>query len=432
MTTVGPAATSSPGTATRRQRGARGTSPEWPGTLRLLARPAAYYLASRALVLAVLLAAALVVPGLHPMATLGSLFDGRWYAMIAEHGYPHRLFQEGTGSRWAFFPALPLVLRATATLTGLPIADAAVADAFVFGLASALAIWLAVRELLGPLLADRAVLLYVFFPTAYVLSMAYTEGLFIAAAAFCLLALARRAWLLAGLCACAAGFTRSAGVVVVLAVLVTALPVAWRDRSARAALGAAVAPLGLLAFMAYGWAIVGTPVAFLSAERFWYGQHFVWFATPVVAALRAVRHGPFGPDFVSDALAGCALALGFLGVWWMDRMGAEAGGDEHGAAAAGVLVPAGGASARAGTVRVAIPAAWWVYTVGTLLVAYSAYFSASIPRYTMAAFPLFAAMAWRFRRHRLWPVVAGMAVVQGALFLDVLRALHPVVNPLVP
>ena len=90
-------------------------------------------------------------------------------------------------------------------VTRLNLADAAVLAAFVFGLTSALAIWLAVREIFGARLADRAVLLYVFCPTAYVLSLAYTEGLFLTAAAGCLFALSRRYWITAALCACAAG-----------------------------------------------------------------------------------------------------------------------------------------------------------------------------------------------------------------------------------
>jgi len=280
-------------------------------------------------------------------------------------------------------------------------------------LSAALSVWLAVREMLGPRLADRAVLLLVFFPTAYVFSLAYTEGLFLTAAALCLLALTRRAWLWAGLCASVAGLTRNAGVVVVLAVVVTTLPAAWRGRSLRPLVGAALAPLGLIAFMGYAWAMVGTPTAFLSAERFWFGQHFVWFVTPITSGVAALREGPFGPSFVPDALAAAALAFGFLGVWWLDRMAAEPG----------LLVDAR---------RPSLPAAWWVYTVGSLLAAYSAYFSVSIARYTMAAFPLFAALAWRLRAHRVWPLALALGLVQGALFLDVLRAVHPVVDPLVP
>ena len=45
-----------------------------------------------------------------------------------------------------------------------------------------------------------------------------------------------------------------------------------------------------------------------------------------------------------------------------------------------------------------MPASWWVYTVGALLIAYSAYYTDSIPRYAMAAFPLFVAFAWKLPR----------------------------------
>jgi hypothetical protein len=365
------------------------------------------------------LAAACIVgvlaPDLPVVRALGSVFDGRWYLTIAQHGYPHRLFQEGGGSRWAFFPAFPVAIRALALVTGLGLTDAAVVAAFGFGLTSALAIWLAVREVCGPTLADRAVLLYVFCPSAYVLSLAYTEGLFLTAAALCLFALSRRWWVTAGLCACLAGLTRNAGAVVVLAVLVTAVPAAWRGRSLRPALGATVAPLGLVSFMAYGWSMVGTPIAFVASERFWDGQHFVWFTTPVLAALAAVGHVPWGTTWVTEAMAGGALVIGFAGAWWLDRMRAR--------------------PLAAGEVgSFTIPPSWWVYTVGVLLVAFSADASDSIPRYAMAAFPLFAAFAWKLSTpRRTWTVVGAMALVQVALMTELLCAVvHPVHHPLVP
>jgi hypothetical protein len=348
------------------------------------------------------LVAASFVPKLRIVRTMGTAFDGRWYVKIAQHGYPQHLYQEGQGSRWAFFPGFPAALRALSEVTRLSLPDAAVVAAFLFGLTSALAIWLAVREVLGAQLADRSVLLYVFCPSAYVLSLAYTEGLFLTAAAGCLFALSRRYWITAALCACMAGLTRNAGVAVILAVLVMAIPAAWRGRLWRPAIAAAIAPLGLVAFMAYGWAMVGTPVAFLSAERFWQGQHFVWFLTPLLAIFAALRQGANGAEFLADAMAGLALILGFFGMWLFDRL-----------------------SRTVGTVRGAIgsvPTSWWVYTVGALLIAYSAYFTNSIPRYTMAAFPLFAAFAWKLPRSMESAVVGLLACGQAALLIAVLSS----------
>ncbi len=383
---------------------------------RPLLRPAGYFVASRVVVFVVAIVMAVIYPKLRVGQALGSVWDGRWYLMIAQHGYPHHLVNEGDGSRWAFFPAFPGAIRGLAELTRLSLPDAAVVAAFIFGLTSALAIWLAVREVFGSRLADGAVLLYVFCPVAYVLSLAYTEGLFLTAAAACLFALSRRYWVSAAVCACLAGLTRNTGIVLALAVVVTALPAAWRGRTMRPAVAAAIAPLGFASFMAYSWATVGTPVAFLTSERFWHGQHFVWFTTPVEGIVNALGRGPGELTFVADAMAGVALILGFLGIWLLDRMNGQ---------------PRPTASGVAGVVT--IPVSWWVYTVAALLVAYSAFFTNSIPRYTMVAFPLFVAFAWKIPARLTGLVVGVMACLQGALLVAVLMvAVHPVLVPLVP
>jgi hypothetical protein len=401
------AGTTAPRPARRRHIGA-----EVGARGRPLLRPAGYYLVSRVSLFGAALIATSMFPRLRIVQAMGSVWDGRWYLMIAQHGYPHHLVNEGDGNRWAFFPGFPVAVRAVAEVTRLNLPDAAVLAAFVFGLTSALAIWLAVREVFGARLADRAVLLYVFCPTAYVLSLAYTEGLFLTAAATCLFALSRRYWVTAALCACVAGLTRNTGIVVVLAVLVTAVPAAWRGRTWRPAVAALIAPLGLASFMAYGWSMVGTPVAFQAAERFWQGQHFVWFRTPIVALVAALQH-PGGVSFVPDAMAAAALILGFVGIWLLDKM-------SH------TVRTVGGAVA-------AVPASWWVYTVGALLVAYSAFFTDTIPRYTMAAFPLVVAFAWKLPRSMEGAVVGVMACLQGALLVAVLSsAVHPMMTPLLP
>ncbi len=91
------------------------------------------------------------------------------------------------------------------------------------------------------------------------------------------------------------------------------------------------------------------------------------------------------------------------------------------------------ACAAIGGAVAAVPASWWVYTVGVLLIGYSAYFSDSIPRYTMAAFPLFVAFAWKLPRSMVGAVVGLMACLQCALLVATLTAIvHPLVVPLIP
>jgi dolichyl-phosphate-mannose-protein mannosyltransferase len=371
----------------------------WSHRLRPLARPCGYYLLSRLGVYFAALVAKWLFPKLHPISALGSMWDGAWYIKIAEHGYPAHLIQEGDGSRWAFFPAWPAVLRATSIVTGLTLSDAAVVAAFVLGLTSVVAIWLAVHHHFGPTVADRSILLYVFFPMSFVLSMGYTEGLFLTAAGACLYSLSRQAWISAAAFAVLGSLTRDVGVFLILAVFVAALPELRRRRSSRPLAALAVAPLGLVAFMTYGWLRVGTPLAFMKAERFWHGAHFIWFKTPLMALATLIRGGLRGLNDPAAVLAVVALFFAWIGVVSLVRL------HQRGSA---------------------LPAWWWVFTLGALATAFSPYYPNSILRYTMAAFPLFAAYAWRIKPTWDGAIVGTMACAQAALTIVIITGtLHP-------
>jgi hypothetical protein len=377
------------------------TPPRW----RLLLHPTRYYLCSRLVVLVAAFVAGSLYPALNPIRSLGSIWDGRWYLLIAQHGYPHRMYQEGLGSRWAFFPAFPAAIRAVAEVTRLSLPDAAVLAAFLFGLTATVAVWLAVRSVFGDRLADRATLLFAFFPLSCMLSFAYTEGLFVTAAAGALYALQRRWWMTAALCACVAGLTRNTGVVVVLCVLAVTIPVAWRERRLRPALAAVVAPLGLAGFMAYSWAMVGTPLAFVTSERFWQGQHFVWFFTPVNAVVSLLTVKVHGLTLVQAGYCTAAVVFVYVGVVWLLAL----------------------SRARR------VPKEWWIYTLGTVAVAFSAYYTDSIPRYTMVAFPLLVALGWKLRAASRTALVAAFAGLQGVLtVVFLIGVVHPISPPFVP
>jgi hypothetical protein len=81
-----------------------------------------------------------------------------------------------------------------------------------------------------------------------------------------------------------------------------------------------------------------------------------------------------------------------------------------------------------------VPVTWWLYTVGTLALAFSAFYYNSIPRYAMVAFPLLAAVAWKVR-----PTTRGVLVVLMGSCEAVLTVLfligvvvHPMSPPVVP
>jgi hypothetical protein len=357
------------------------------------------------LVLVAALVAGLLYPSLDIVRSFGSVWDGRWYLLIAQHGYPARMYQEGLGSRWAFFPAFPAVIRGVAEVTRLSLPDAAFLAAFVFGLTATLAVWLAVRETFGAQIANLATLLFVFFPLSCMLSFAYTEGLFLTAAAGALYALQRRWWISAALLACLAGLTRNTGVVVVICVVLVALPAAWRRRQIRPLLAAAIAPLGMGAFMAYSWARVGTPFAFLASERFWQGQHFVWFSEPLRALLSVVTLSARGLTLAQAVLCTAAVVFVYIAVVFLIELS---------------------------RVR-RVPLSWWVYTVGTVAIAFSAYFINSIPRYTLVAFPLFVGIAWKARTATRTGLLVGFAGMQAVLTAVYLTGIvHPLSPPMVP
>lgn len=377
----------------------------WAARLRPLIRPAGYYLASRVAILFAALASKWMVPRIHPLNLLGTGWDGAWYTKIAQQGYPHRIFNEADGSRWAFFPGFPAAIRATVTVTGLTYAHAAVLIATVFGLTSALAIWLAVREIFGSVVADRSVLLFVFFPAAYVLSMGYSEGLFITAAAACLFALSRRYWITASLFAVLASLTRNYGVLLFVCVAVAAYPFIIRQHQKRPLVAVGIAPLGLIGWLAYSWHMTGTPLAFLQAEKFWGATHFLWFTAPLVAVGRlATNFHNFanGPD----VLAACAFVFAYVGftILWRTR--------------------------REGPT---VPAYWWVFVVGSVMAMAIPDAEQSILRFSLVLFPLFAAFAWKIRPTWEGAIAGTMGLMQGSLALVIfVEVLHPLTSHLWP
>ena len=258
---------------------------------RPLLRPAGYFVASRAVVLAVAVAVAALHPKVRIVQTLGTIFDGHWYLEIAQHGYPHRLVNEGDGSRWRL-PRVPGGGQGPGRdhtpepadgggRGGLRVRAHRGAGHLAGGTRS-------VRGAAGrPRRAARGLLPHGLRALARLHGGAVPDGRGGVPLRLVTALLADRR----PLC-CLAGLSRDAGVVVIAVLVLAAVPAAWRGRSWRPAVAAAVAPLGLVGFMAYGWSMVGTPVAFLASERFWQGQHFVWFRTPAVAIEAALRQGP--------------------------------------------------------------------------------------------------------------------------------------------
>ena len=223
--------------------------------------------------------------GSDPLSRRLGSWDGGYYLQIARVGYPRALPHDpGGASPTAFFPLYPSLIRAAHWFVPGSALVAAVAVSLLAGsVAAGLIAVLAERALsprLDPITARRAALVVVAAwsvgPASFVLSMAYSEALFTALAAGCLLALVARHWWTAGVFALLAGATRPTGIVLAgcCAVAAASELAAWRGPLASAArravkplAAAALAPLGAIAFIAWIGQRVHRPDAWFVAQR---------------------------------------------------------------------------------------------------------------------------------------------------------------------
>lgn len=245
------------------------------GRLRNVLRPTGIYLVSRLGTLAVV--AALAYTQRRSVGSLLSYWDGKWYLLAAQHGYPSTI-PPGHGnsaqSTLGFFPLLPLLIRAVAVITRLPIEGAGLLVTFLAGLAAAVVAWHLLRDLTGPESADRGTALIFFSPGAFVLSMVYGEGLLITFSAGCLIALRQRKWWVAGVLAALASATDPLGIAAAAPCVIAAFLAVIERRQWQSLVAPALAPLGVVAFFAYLWAHDGTPLAwFIAQRRGWQAGH---------------------------------------------------------------------------------------------------------------------------------------------------------------
>ncbi|MCX3060742.1 hypothetical protein OFY01_13410 [Streptomyces sp. GXMU-J5] len=214
--------------------------------------------------------------GKRPLALLGHTWDSAWYLGIARDGYGAHTLHFGPDtvlSDLAFFPLYPALIRAAHTLLPVGAAGCALLVSWTAALAAALALYRIGERLHGRAVATALVLLWGLLPHSVVLSLAYTEPLLTALAAWSLYAVLTRRWLWAGSLAALAGLARPNGFSVAAAVIATAACETVRRRgkvSHRLWTGAALAPLGWVAFVLWVGVRQGDPLGgYFAVQRKW-------------------------------------------------------------------------------------------------------------------------------------------------------------------
>src|SRR5919107_3234356 len=290
-------------------------------------------------------------------------WDAQWYLRIAQYGYHPWAIQVGpNGGRhdFAFFPGWPGVMRGL-DLVGFPLGLAAVIAANLLAIAAIVVIFGVLERHFGRQAARGGIVLLAFGPVAFVLSMAYTEPLFL---------------LLAGLSFASVGkpwqpFLAAATMLVRvtgLAVLASAV-VAWlRDRrDPRPLLGAAAIATVFAGWWVYLWSLTGNPTAWLNGSPNWFDKLGPW---AIAHAIEVVSIDDVGHLAFTFAMLIAALLL--------VRRNAELG----------------------------------VYSVAAIAMTMLAAPVASMPRHALVAFPVFGYLALRLGQRATVVLAVLFAVMQ--------------------
>ncbi|MEU6802942.1 hypothetical protein [Streptomyces neyagawaensis] len=181
------------------------------------------FLGARLTGTAVLTAAAAAV-GKEPFALLGRSWDSVWYLGIAADGYGRTVhYSSLQASDLAFFPLYPALVRAVTEVAPLGGGAAGLLVSWAAAAVAACGMYAVGARLHGPAAGTALVLLWGLLPHSVVLSMAYTEPLLTACAAWALYAVLTGRWVRAGALAALAGLSRPNGVAVAAAVVVAAV-----------------------------------------------------------------------------------------------------------------------------------------------------------------------------------------------------------------
>jgi len=329
------------------------------------------------------------LPHLGSYFDYASIWDGGFYRQIHDQGYPSSLPLTDSGrvdgSRWAFLPVYPFLVRGVTLLTGLswPVAATSVSALACLGLL--LVCYRLFRLHQDHSTAIFAVAMISLATTAPVLQFAYAEALAFFLVAAVLLLISRRHYLAASPLVVLAALTRPLGAPLLGMILVVAVAsvVAGRRSGDRPQLGSlavlvVAGGVGVVAWPVIAAMVTGVPDAYLATEAGWRGGLILGPLEAYSGSLAAIF----------DQFAPVVGVLGVLGV---------------------AVVMLSRPVLRLGLVL------WtWIGMVLGYLVLVAPV-STSLPRLLGAAFPLAAAAAGasRSRAYR-WLLVVALALTQIA------------------
>jgi hypothetical protein len=327
-------------------------------------------------------------------------WDAQWFVHVADHGY-------GGTEATVFFPVYPLVVHGLSLVLGSTIVAGVLISLVAAGVAAVLLVELA-RPLLGAGGARDTLLLVALYPLAFVFTTVQSDALFLALSAGAFLAALRgRSWTAGILGAFAVG-TRLLGLALVPPLLLLLRPRGRDARELARPLPVLLLPAALAGYALYLHEHLGDALAFQHA------QHRFWLRHMSVA-------GPL--QGLWQALDSARLGAGELALHLPRQTGAPTGFPTRDQLATWNVVHLVVLVSAIGLTWVAwrrLGAAYGLYSAATIalvLLSTPRYFPlASVPRYLLADFPLFMALAALLRdRPRTREVVLFTFACVGAV-----------------
>ncbi len=262
------------------------------------------------------------------LASAFSTWDAQHYLYLSSYGY-----QPGQMSN-AFFPLFPLLIRLA---TGA-VHDQLLAGFIVANLASLIGLYLLfelIRELHGRDVARNSLLLYLAFPTAFFLSLIYTESLYLllVSSFFLLLFRGRLGW--AAIPAALLPLARPEGVLIVLPLAVyylvertplglrlarpvhrrsAALP-SWDEALSDPRLLAVASPaLGAASYLAFMKLATGNPFEMFQAMQSYVSAHSLSYVLHPLQLARVLGEWPLDVHGFTNSAIDRLFFLLFLGL----------------------------------------------------------------------------------------------------------------------
>ncbi len=275
-----------------------------------------------------------------PISTLWTQWhhwDTGVYMRIALHGYD--LF-----SNMAFYPLYPLLERGFMAITGGPLT----AGLIVSNVAELILFVVLYRLLEEDFNGERAyhsILYFAIFPSAFFLSAAYTESLFLCLSVLSFYHIRRERWWLAGLFGGLASLTRPDAMFLLVPFCYEYLRRIWPQQvqSLRSIfsrellirllksfrfdiLAGLCLPAGIALFMLYGYYQFHDPLAFVHAHAYW-GRFLSFPGWGMLrAAWKILQHGLLSfeamrtlIDLGTDLLVLLLIFLSFIGPWKLPK-----------------------------------------------------------------------------------------------------------------